>query len=65
MASLGPAAGNQLPVAAGFEKRFDTVGGAPIEVALRIAAISKRRWNRNNALMLIVGQGDKYVNDSW
>jgi hypothetical protein len=50
-----------LPLVAGFEKRFDTVGGAPIEIALWIVPISKCGGNRNDALVLIVGQGDKYV----
>ena len=59
---LGPAAaGHQLPLLAGLEVGFDTEGGAPIQIALWVAPISKRRRNQNDALMLIVRQGDKDV----
>ena len=53
----------QLPFSAGLKKCFDAESGTPIQIALRVTPIAKCSRNGNDALMLIIRQGDEDVDD--
>ncbi len=38
---------------------------SPIEIPLGIEAVAQDGWNRDDALILVVGQGDEDVDDAW
>ncbi len=54
----------QMPIRTGFEERFHAVGRAPIEIVGSIAAIAEPSGDRNDALMLVIGQGHENVDNA-
>ena len=54
---------DEFPVGTLREKSSDTVSGAPVEIPLKVFAISKAGWYRNDTLMLIVAKRDQHVNN--
>ena len=57
-------AGDEFPFLAGFEERLEAKGCTPIEIALWIASVAKSGGNRNDSLVLIVGESNKDVDGS-
>ena len=54
---------DELPILARPKKRFHTKSRASVEIAGGRVSVAKCRRNRNNSLMLIVGESDKDVRD--
>lgn len=50
---------DEFPFLAGFEERLEAISRTPIKVALRIATVAKSGRDRNDSLILIVGQSNK------
>src|SRR5215467_1677464 len=54
----------ELPIRASTEKRAYAVRRTPIEIMVRVIAVTERAGNRNNALIVVISQGDEHVNGS-
>ena len=55
---------NTFPLRRTSEECFHSICGSPIEIVFGILSIAEFCWDRNDSLMLIVGQGHKDMHGS-
>jgi hypothetical protein len=61
---LGTTALEETPLCAGFEKGFNAERGSPLEIPGGVLSIAETSGNRNDSLMLIVGERNEDVNNA-